>query len=116
MNLGNPNDNSFDQVNDGEHTKSLAAKFKINLVAVIGGAVIGNFIAKFAGIGIDASYGRVVTGDPWNWSLPNFIYAVFIGLCVGFVAGIIAKQNGWLIGLIAYLLPVVFVIALILMQ
>jgi hypothetical protein len=43
------------------------------LVAIIAGAIIGNLVATFGALGIDASYGEEVTGKPWNFTLPNVI-------------------------------------------
>lgn len=84
------------------------------IIAIIGGAFLGNLIAMFAAMGIDASYGKVVTGEPWKLNLPNFIYAIIIGLLVGFFAGLIAKRKGWLVGAAAQLLSLPFVFVLIL--
>ncbi|HPP74738.1 MAG TPA: hypothetical protein PLU88_06405 [Armatimonadota bacterium] len=87
-------------------------KIVLILTAIIGGSILGNLLALVAAAGIDASYGRSVTGGEWKFNLPNFLYAVFIGLLCGGFAGLIFKQKGWIIGGAAHILPGVVVFAI----
>lgn len=80
--------------------------------AVIAGTILGNAFAIIAASGIDASYGRDVTGGAWRFNLANVIYAALIGFLVGLFAGCLARTRGWLAGVIAQFLPLVLVIAI----
>jgi len=82
------------------------------VLAIIAGCILGNTTAVFVGMGIDLSYGEPVTGGEWKVSLANVLYAVLMGVLVGFFAGLIARHKGWLAGVLAQFLPLTFVIGL----
>jgi len=53
------------------------------ILAIIFGFLLGNLIAIIASVGIDASYNASVTGQPWNFTLPNVEYSIVIGFLGG---------------------------------
>lgn len=80
------------------------------IFAIIFGFLLGNLIAMVASVGIDASYNANVTGQPWNFTLPNVEYSIVIGFLGGFIGGMIAKKKGVIIGVIIQLLPISFLL------
>lgn len=75
------------------------------ILAIVFGIIFGNLIAIIVSAGIDASYNASVTGQPWQFNLPNIEYSIAIGFIGGFIGGIIAKKKGAIIGAIIELLP-----------
>jgi hypothetical protein len=81
------------------------------LLAVVAGTILGNLSGLLVAIGIDAIYGREVTGGVWSFTLPNILYAMAIGFLSGLFAGLIARCRGGLLGALAQFLPLFAMIA-----
>lgn len=81
------------------------------IAAFIGGFILGQLFALPIGFLIDKIYGFEVTGGlfPLN-SLPNILYAVFMGFLSGFFAGYIARRKGMLIGGILQFIPLIIMV------
>jgi hypothetical protein len=68
------------------------------IIALVGGLILGNLLAMPIGAIIDLMYGHTVTGSNVPINFPNIIYIISMGFLSGFVAGVIYKQKGMLLG------------------
>ena len=68
------------------------------IIALVLGFVLGTLLTIPIGAIIDLIYGHTVTGSNVPINFPNIIYIISMGFLSGFVAGLIYKKKGVLLG------------------
>jgi hypothetical protein len=82
------------------------------IIALVGGLILGNLLAIPIGAIIDLICGHIVTGSNMPISFPNIIYIISVGFLSGFVAGIIYKKRGMLLGGVLIVLQLLTIIGI----